>query len=415
MRTTNSNLAVFLWTFRRKWKGFTIFIVANAVMVFATISFYPELSELGGKAIAKALGGDIEVFLTENNKVDGDYTLSWSKYGGVDGYVVVESNNDIPLSLITSAGISGVNLQLLSTFLPLLGKNVAPGGGKIFIHTFDATTTKTALTGLDEKYGQENALVYLGVLAFRGKVSNASIEGASQTVNTRNMVSEGPFDKLMDNPIIKSFVGNKNLDFYSIKGFLCFKLFSGLTSFIILYFLIQYAGAFSSEMEKKTIDIILSTPLSRRRLFVSRYLSWVAMNLIFIASWIIFTYIGVLALGEEANVSLGDIARTMLSLFPFMLSTQGFGMLASVLTNDSKKAYGISFGLYFGMYFLTLVATISQRFEFVKYLTVFHYWDYITIFIDGIVQWWHILLLTILSAGLLIAGLAVFERKDLAS
>ena len=46
MSTMNSTQAVFLWTFRRKWKGFSIFIAATAVMIFAIISFYPDFWEL---------------------------------------------------------------------------------------------------------------------------------------------------------------------------------------------------------------------------------------------------------------------------------------------------------------------------------------------------------------------------------
>jgi len=275
------------------------------------------------------------------------------------------------------------------------------------------------LTGLDEKYGQENALVYFGVLPFRGETSKASIHGASQTVNTRDMVTSGAYDKLMENPIIKSFMGGKSFDIYSIKGFLCMELFSSLTLFIITYFLIQYAVAFSSEVENKTMDIILSTPLSRRRFFVSRYLSWVAMNLILIVSWIIFIYVGVLSLrsvfdfNEAADVPLADIARTMILFLPFMLSVQGFCMLASVITNNSMKVHGISFGIYFGMYFLNLLAQLGGKLDFMKYLTISHYWNYNTIFIDGIILWKDTVLLTILSIVLFIAGIVVFERKDL--
>ena len=414
----NSAQAVFFWTFRRKWKGFSIFIAATAVMIFVVISFYPDFWEMGGKAIAKALGGDMEVLLTQNGEIGGNYTLNWSEYDEAAGYVVVESDTEIPLSLIASMELDELNLQLLATFLSSMG-TLLPGDARIFIHTFDATTTEAEVTGLDGRYGKENALVYFGVLAFRGKLSNASIHGASQSVNTRDMVASRPYDKWMENPIIKSFMGGQNLDIYSVKGFLCMQLFSSLMLYVIIYFLIQYAEAFSDEVESKTMDIILSTPLSRRRFFVSRYLSWVAMNLLMIVSWIILIYVGVLSLesvfdfNEAVDVPLGDIARTMLLFLPFMLSVQGFCMLASVITNNPKKAYGMSFGIYFGMYFLNILALLGGKLSFMKYFTIFYYWNYNSIFIDGVVLWGHIALLAIFSAVLFIAGLLVFERKDL--
>lgn len=401
----NSGLAVFLWTFRRKWKGLTIFIGAVGVLILVIVSIYPEFSELRGEAIAEALGGDMEISLTENNETDGEYTLSWSKFGGADGYVVVKSNTEIPLSLIKGMDVSGVNFRLLE-FLP--------SDGTISAQTFDATTTEADFTVPNKMTGEESAPVYFCVVAFSGSVSNARIEGASDTVNTRELVAKGAYDKLIEHPLFKSFVGDIGVEIYSIKGFLSMELFSSLTLFIIIYFLVQYAGAFSVEMEKKTIDIILSTPLSRRRLFVSRYLSWVAVDLIVVVSWTLFMYMGVVAVGEAANARLADMARTMLLFLPFILSVQGFCMLVSVSTNDSRKAYGISFGIYYGMGFLEIVSILSERMRFLKYFTIFPYWDYNAIFIDGIVQWGHVILLTFLSIGLFIAGLAVFERKDLA-
>ena len=101
------------------------------------VQIYPEISQLQSKAIAEAFGGDIEVSLTQDNKAGGDYTLSWSTYGGADGYVVVESEEDLPLSLIKGLDVPGVDLRLMATLLP----NV----GKISIQTFDAATTQTQL------------------------------------------------------------------------------------------------------------------------------------------------------------------------------------------------------------------------------------------------------------------------------
>ena len=141
----NSSQAVFFWTFRRKWKGFSIFIAATAVMIFAMISFYPTFSESRGNAIAKALEGDMEVSLTQTSKASGDYILDWSKYAEANGYVVVESDTEVPLSLITGMGMGEVDLRLLTTFLSSMG-TLLPGDARISIHTFDATTTEETTT-----------------------------------------------------------------------------------------------------------------------------------------------------------------------------------------------------------------------------------------------------------------------------
>lgn len=407
MRTTSSSLAAFLWTLRRKWKGFTIFIAATAVLIFAIISLYPEFAELRGKALAEALGGDMDVALTKNDEEAGAYTLRWSRYGGADGYVVVESDTEIPLPLIKSMGTSGVNLPLLAALVP--------SDGKVFIQLFDAATTRAELAKLDEKYGTEDPLVHFGVLAFEGDPATATIVGASHSVNTQDMIAQGAYDKLMENPWIKSFVGIRGADIYTIRGFVCLELFGSLMLYVIIYFLVQHAGAFCLEMENKTIDLILSTALTRRRLFVSRYLAWVAMNLILVVSWTVFIYIGVLLIGEDDAVSLANIAWTMFLFLPFLLSVQGFCMLVSVIVNESRRAYGICFGIYYGMHVVRIVGSLSERLGFLKRLAIMEYVDYESIFIDGVVPWQNVAFLTLLSVGLFIAGLVVFERKDFTS
>ena len=122
MRTTSSSVAVFFWTLRRRWKGFAIFVCATVAVNSLIISVYPEFSGLRDEAIAEALGGDIEISLTQPNADDGSYVVAWGKHNEADGYALIESDADIPLTLITSAGLSEINLQLLATFLPSAGR-----------------------------------------------------------------------------------------------------------------------------------------------------------------------------------------------------------------------------------------------------------------------------------------------------
>ena len=90
-------------------------------------------------------------------------------------------------------------------------------------------------------------------------------------------------------------------------------------------------------------------------------------------------------------------------------------MLASVVTNQSMKAYGISFGLYFGMAICEGLGILSEQLSFLKYAAITHYWDYDIIFIDGVVPWGNVILLSVVATVLFLAGLWVFERKDLPS
>ena len=406
MKRTNSSVAVFLWTFRRKWKGFVIFLAATALLIFLIIGIYPEFSDLQSQRMAKALGGDIEISLVEDKAVKGKYSLSWSKYSGIDGYVVIQSDSDVLPTLLSIKDQKELNLES--------GKLLAQLIGGFSIQTFDPNTTEVLLTNVDKIFGTEDAVVYFGVVAFTGDVRQADIVGTSQTVNTRDMVATGAYEKLMENPVMKAFVGD-NIDIYSVKGFLYIELIGSFTLYLIIYFIIQYTGAFCSEMETKTIDILLSTPLRRRNLFISRYLSWIMLDLLFIVSWILCIAAGVRMIDKADEVPLVDIIRTMFYFLPFILSVQSLCMLISVLTNESRKAYGISLSIYFGMYFFEIINGISAKLNFLKYFTLLHYCDPGLVFIEGVIPWGDTMVLAIVAIALFVVGFIVFENKDLAT
>jgi ABC-type transport system involved in multi-copper enzyme maturation permease subunit len=113
-------------------------------------------------------------------------------------------------------------------------------------------------------------------------------------------------------------------------------------------------------------------------------------------------------------VSLADVSWTMFMFLPFLLSVQGFCMLVSVAVNESRRAYGICFGIYYGMHALRIVGSLSERLSFLKYFAIMHYVDHESIFIDGVVPWGNAAFLALLSVGLFVAGLVVFERRDFA-
>ena len=129
--------------------------------------------------------------------------------------------------MIKHLGMTEVNLPLLTALVP--------SDGKVFIHLFDAVTTQAELTKLDEKYGTEDPLVHFGVLAFEGDAAAATIMGTSHSVDTRGMVAEGAYDKLMQNPWIRSFVGSRGAELYSIQGFICLQLFASLMLYLIIW------------------------------------------------------------------------------------------------------------------------------------------------------------------------------------
>jgi len=178
-----------------------------------------------------------------------------------------------------------------------------------------------------------------------------------------------------------------------------------------IYFAYAAAGKIASHIETDRMDLLLSFPVSRRRLlletFASMLLPLVLLNVVVVG----VTYGLVLAIGETID-PIHLVMAHLLSI-PYLLVCAAIGTLLSVLVNRAAVAERAAIGLLFALWLLESAVGAAPQFAWIQYLSPTHYYSPTPVLIAGTYD--------ALDAGVLLAAfvalLAVsqflFRRRDI--
>ncbi|MDD3481123.1 MAG: ABC transporter permease subunit [Patescibacteria group bacterium] len=166
----------------------------------------------------------------------------------------------------------------------------------------------------------------------------------------------------------------EDLTFPTIESFISTEMFTFIWPIIVIIMAISLANmAFSGDIAKGTIELALAQPISRLRLFISRYLAGLTAILAFV--WAsVFVIIPLAAMhGIEYNVKSYLVMSVMGSLFA--LSIYGLAILASAIFSEKGKVTFTTTGILITMYALNIASGLLEKLENLKYISFFHYFD----------------------------------------
>lgn len=192
-----------------------------------------------------------------------------------------------------------------------------------------------------------------------------------------------------------------------VEPYLSAQIFSYLPLVLAFLPMTTFAAAIAGAEERGALDVLLGTPLPRRHLVITNFVSG-AVNLLLI----VIVLGGVLwlgGLGVDAELSLGEALAGALAVWPVALALGSVALFLSAMVRQHSRALGLSIGVMFGMYALNVVSKLADRAAWLQYFSVFHYYG--NAVQDGI--FW-VGTLALLGSSLMLAGAAIvmFERRD---
>lgn len=222
------------------------------------------------------------------------------------------------------------------------------------------------------------------------------------------------FNKLIANypESLKKAFNLKGSGFDSIESFLSVELFSFMWPLLAILLSISRSGnAIAGEVERNTIGTLLSLPVSRTRIFLSKYYS----GLISIGLFTMFSILSPIPFAWVYHINTYPRSFLLCSIICFLFATSiySISMIGSALFSERSKMYGIVGGSLFVMYTLNVVSGIRPSLDSLKYVSIFHYFNATDVLVNGkliassIVLF---LLLTIVGVGL---GLLTFKKRDI--
>lgn len=215
----------------------------------------------------------------------------------------------------------------------------------------------------------------------------------------------------------ESFMKAFNFDMASlntIEGFLSTEQYSFFWPMLVIALTLGFAGtAIAGEVEKGTIEILLSQPISRTKLFLSRFFAGVYSLLLF-AIVSIFIAIPLMEI-YKVSYTLNNFFILTLMGFLFGLSILSLGFCFSSIFSDKNKVYFLTGGLVFVSYALNIVSSLKENLDFLKYGSLFYYFNPSQILLHSELSNISILFFVTLTLAAFITGIAWINKRDIAT
>lgn len=168
----------------------------------------------------------------------------------------------------------------------------------------------------------------------------------------------------------------------------------------------------SKEERDKTIEFILTLPVTRRRLVTAKALA----ALVNCISLLLITWGTSLVAAAPYQPDSGFhrfLGLCMLALFILQLLFLAIGIFLGCAMRRHKLASSVAVSLLLGTYFLSIISTLDQDLEFLKYLSPFKYFDAAVLLRESRIEMPFVWLSLALVAVSIAGAYWTYARKDL--
>lgn len=198
--------------------------------------------------------------------------------------------------------------------------------------------------------------------------------------------------------------------FTTLGGFLAAELYAfGWVILLGLYVAYRAGGSIAGDVERGRMDLLLSTPISRRRVVVESFASLLVPVVVVNAVAFLAVYAGTLLVDEPIPVF--DLLAVHLLSVPYLLACGSFGLLLSVSLRRQGLAERVALGLVFALFLVETVAS-SAGYDAVAALSPTAYYDPTAVLVHGEYALGDAVILLVTTALLVLVSAAVFARVD---
>lgn len=197
----------------------------------------------------------------------------------------------------------------------------------------------------------------------------------------------------------------------SLAGFLAVELYQfGWVLLLGLYVTYAAGGSVAGDLDRKRIDLLLSTPISRSRLVVEKYLALVPGMVLVNVVVAAVVYVGAALIADP--LPLPDVVAVHALSIPYLLFCAALGLLFSVTLGRESRAQRAGMATVFGLFMIESVVADTD-YEFLSLLSPTRYYSPTEVLVDGTYDLVGAAVLTESAALLVVASVLWFRRSDL--
>ncbi len=217
--------------------------------------------------------------------------------------------------------------------------------------------------------------------------------------------------KSLPESMTKAF-GMNPAQFINILGF--YSIYYGMHIMILSgCFIITLSGNILSKEEREgTADFLLTRPLTRATIFGNKVLVLLSFFTLF---WILQILVAVLFINFVSTENLDGTTLAILNFYGLSLNFffAGLGLLLSLLPKKSKSLTGALVGIVVGSFVLNALSRISDKSEWIGWISLFHYADFEVATTGYGFEFWRFLILIGGGIASFIASFFIFRNKDI--
>lgn len=217
--------------------------------------------------------------------------------------------------------------------------------------------------------------------------------------------------KTMPKAFLDAFNVNK-LDMGEILGFYGMEGYLFITLLGSMYAILLGAGMVSKEEDEKTIEFLLSKPISRNHILVSKMAA--VFSYILVLNLIIATF-NYFAFEIVKKSNYDEKTFLLLSVAPLLIhiTFAAIGFLMSMFIVRAKSVLPASIGIVLGTYFLGIISAMTDKAENLKYISPFKYVDAADIIINKRIDSIYLFIMAIVVIGCIGATYVIYNKKDI--
>ncbi|MBU0670624.1 MAG: ABC transporter permease subunit [Patescibacteria group bacterium] len=223
------------------------------------------------------------------------------------------------------------------------------------------------------------------------------------------------FNQVLENypaDFLKAF-NIQEMSFDTIEKFLAIENYSIIWPIMALFMVVAFAGnAIAREIEKGTAEILLARPISRLKLFFSRYLAGLAVLVLFSAVSV-FSIIPFAEMYKVEYIPENQLAIAVIC-FLFGWAVYSLAMMFSAIFSEKSRVYMATGGILILMYVINIIVAFKENLENLKYFSFFYYYDFNQAIIHGELNTTAVVLFASVAVACMAAGAVWFEKRDIA-
>jgi ABC-2 type transport system permease protein len=197
----------------------------------------------------------------------------------------------------------------------------------------------------------------------------------------------------------------------SLEKFMSVEMYSLLWPIMIIIIFVNIGcGQIAGEIDKGTIQILLSLPISRVKLFISKFLA--AILLMFIFCFV--STMSIIPLAKIYNIHYEIDVYLKLFEIAVLFTFAGFGIsiLFSTIFKLGKAA-ALSSGLFLIMYIINIIASLKDNLKNLEYLSFFHYLSMSQVLSDNKIEITSIVVFSLVALFTSLIALCYFNKRDI--